>query len=142
VKLLQVSNIKIGLCAFFGGISGYITSLFGGWDFGLQTLVYFMIADFLSGWMLAGVFHKSQKTENGKLESNATWKGLCRKGTTLFIVLIATRLDLMNNTTIVRDSVISAYCFYEALSIVENASLMGLPVPTILKSRLEILAKK
>lgn len=126
----------------FGVIGAFITSLFGGWDAALTTLVIFMAIDYATGLIVAGVFHNSSKTETGALESRAGWKGLCRKGMTLLIVLIACRLDLVMNTTFVRDAVIIGYIANETISIIENAGLMGLPIPAVITKAIEILVKK
>ena len=87
--------MKEGFCAGIGVVGGFIASLFGGWDAALITLVIFMGIDYFTGLIVAGVFHNSNKTENGSLESLAGWKGLCRKGVTLLIVLVGCRLDLV-----------------------------------------------
>ena len=101
-----------------------------------------MAIDYATGLIVAGVFHNSSKTETGALESRAGWKGLCRKGMTLLIVLIACRLDLVMNTTFVRDAVIIGYIANETISIIENAGLMGLPIPAVITKAIEILTKK
>jgi len=130
------------ITTIFGVIGAFITSLFGGWDAALTTLVIFMAIDYATGLIVAGVFHNSSKTETGALESRAGWKGLCRKGMTLLIVLIACRLDLVMNTTFVRDAVIIGYIANETISIIENAGLMGLPIPAVITKAIEILTKK
>lgn len=125
-----------------GVVGGFIASLFGGWDAALTTLVIFMGIDYMTGLIVAGVFHNSGKTESGALESRAGWKGLCRKGMTLLIVLIACRLDLIMNTNFVRDAVVIGYIANETISIVENAGLMGLPIPSAITKAIEVLTKK
>jgi toxin secretion/phage lysis holin len=60
----------------------------------------------------------------------------------LLIVLIAARLDILLNTTIVRDAVVIAFCANEAISIVENAGLMGVPIPAALRRAIEALDSK
>ena len=76
--------------SLFGMFGSAVALLFGGWDIALQTLVLFMGIDWITGGILLPViFKKSPKSENGRLESRAGWKGLCRKGTTLLFVLIA-----------------------------------------------------
>lgn len=125
-----------------GVVGGFIASLFGGWDVALTTLVIFMGIDYVTGLIVAGVFHNSGKTESGALESRAGWKGLCRKGMTLLIVLIACRLDLIMNTNFVRDAVVIGYIANETISIVENAGLMGLPIPSAITKAIEVLTKK
>lgn len=125
-----------------GIVGSFIASLFGGWDAALTTLVIFMGIDYVTGLIVAGVFHNSGKTESGSLESRAGWKGLCRKGMTLLIVLIACRLDLIMNTNFVRDAVVIGYIANETISIVENAGLMGLPIPSAITKAIEVLTKK
>lgn len=93
-RKINKMNIKEGICTGIGVIGSIIASAFGGWDTGLVTLLIFMGIDYFSGLVVAGVFHKSNKTESGALESKAGWKGLCRKCMTLLFVLIAYRLDL------------------------------------------------
>ena len=78
--------------------------------------------------LLPAVFGKSPKSEKGTLESRAGWKGLCRKAMTLFYVLIAARLDALMGTDYLRDAVCIGFIANEALSIIENAGLMGLPL--------------
>ena len=134
--------MKGKLCTMTGIIGSIIASWFGGWDTGLATLVVFMAIDYVSGLVVAGVFHNSTKTENGALESRAGWKGLCRKGMTLLFVLIAYRLDLSMQTTYIRDTVVIGFMANELISIVENAGLMGLPLPGVITRAIEILAKK
>ena len=86
--------MKNTICTTIGATGGAVAALFGGWDTGLVTLVIFMCIDYVSGLVVAGVFHNSKKTTSGALESKAGWKGLCRKGMSLLFVLIAYRLDL------------------------------------------------
>lgn len=129
-------------CAILGGIGSAIANYFGGWDASLTTLLIFMGVDYLTGLIVAGVFHRSPKTASGSLESRAGWKGLCQKGVTLLIVLIACRLDLLLNTTFIRDAVVIAFVTNETLSIIENAGLMGVPIPSVIVKAIEVLKKK
>lgn len=125
------------------GLAGAaILSLFGGWDRALATLVIFMAIDYITGLIVAGVFKSSPKTQSGALESRAGYKGLFRKGMTLLMVLIATRLDLIMETHFVRDAVVIAYIVNESISIVENAGLMGLPVPQAIIKAIDILKRR
>lgn len=66
--------------AVIGIIGATITSLFGGWDTALSTLLIFMAIDYVTGLIVTGVFKKSPKTETGALESRVGYKGLFRKG--------------------------------------------------------------
>ena len=138
----DISNFKIIILGILGIVGSLVTTLLGGWDMALQTLLLFMAVDYATGIIVAGVFKKSGKSETGALESRAGWKGLSRKGVTLLIVLVAAQLDKVTATDIVRDAVIIAYTVNEGMSIVENAGLMGVPIPNIIKKTLEILKNK
>ena len=119
-----------------------MAALFGGWDAAIATLLIFMGIDYVTGLMVAGIFHRSAKSETGALESRAGWKGLCRKGMTLLIVIIAHRLDLMLGTTVIRDAVVIAFVANETISIVENAGLMGVPIPAAITKAIDVLNAK
>lgn len=125
-----------------GLLGGCIAELLGGWDAGLQSLFLFMAIDYITGLIVAGVFKKSRKSQQGALESLVAWKGLFRKGVTLGVVLIACRLDLLLGATFIRDATIIAYCGNELLSITENVGLMGVPLPKIITQALEALRKE
>ena len=125
-----------------GVLGAFITNFFGGWSAAMTTLLLFMAVDYISGLIVAGVFKNSTKTETGALESRAGFKGLCRKGMILIIVMVAYRIDLLIGTDYVRDAVVIAFCTNELISIVENAGLMGIPLPTVITKAVDILTQK
>lgn len=134
--------MKEAICTGVGVVGSFIAGLFGGWDGALITLLLFMAIDYVSGLVVAGVFKKSKKTETGTLQSLAGWKGLCRKCMTLLFVLIAYRLDLVIGTSYIRDAVIIGFIANELISIVENAGLMGVPLPTVISKAIDLLTSK
>lgn len=134
--------MKTGICTAVGVVGGFIAALFGGWDAALTTLIIFMAIDYISGLIVAGVFHASKKSETGALESRAGWKGLIRKCFTLLFVLVAYRLDLAIGVEYIRDTVIIGFIANELISIVENMGLMGIPLPPIVTKAIDILTKK
>ena len=134
--------MKESLCTVFGVAGAFIARLFGGWDSALTTLIIFMMIDHITGMVVAGVFHKSAKSENGALESRAGWKGLCRKGVMLLVVLVACRLDITVGSTFIKDAVVIAFIVNETISIIENAALMGVPIPRPITQAIDILQKK
>lgn len=125
-----------------GVIGGAISTVFGGWSAAMTTLLIFMGIDYITGLIVAGVFNNSPKTNSGALESRAGWKGLCRKCVTLLMVLIACRLDMVLNTTFIRDCVVIAYIANETISIIENAGLMGIPIPSVIVKAIDVLKSK
>lgn len=134
--------MKEVLCTTCGLLGAAIAKLFGGWSDGMTTLIIFMAIDYFTGVLVAAVFKKSKKTESGALSSLACWQGLIKKGITLLIVLIACRLDLMIQTNYIRDACVIAFCVSEAISILENAGLMGVPIPTVITKAIDVLKKE
>lgn len=134
--------MRESICAAIGIVGGWIASMLGGWDSALVTLLIFMAVDYVTGLIVAGVFHKSQKSASGALESRAGWKGLCRKGATLLVVLVAYRLDIVIGSDYIRNAVIIAFIANETISIIENAGLMGVPIPAIITKAIEVLKEK
>ncbi len=135
---MEKSFFLIGL----GAIGSVISELFGGWTSAMTTLVIFMLIDYITGILVAAVFKKSNKTEDGGLESKAGWKGLIRKFSTLLIVLISIRLDIIFNTTIISNCVVFTFLANELLSLLENVGLMGIPLPSVLTEVSSVLNKK
>lgn len=125
------------------GICGAaITSIFGGWSSAMTTLLIFMAIDYITGLICAGIFHKSPKSKTGALESRAGLKGLCRKGIMFLIVLVACRIDIILGTTYVKDATVIALIVNEGISIIENAGLIGVPMPQAITSAIDALAQK
>ena len=140
--MIHLTETKAAIMTGAGVIGGMISQAFGGWDAALITLLLFMAVDYLSGLIVAGVFQASDKSASGSLSSVACWQGLLKKGMTLVIVLVAARLDIVLGTAFVRDAVVIAYIVNETISIIENAGLMGLPVPDVIMSAIEQLQGK
>lgn len=108
-----MTNIKTAVLAAIGTIGGGIAALFGGWTSAMTTLIIFMVIDYATGIIVAGVFHRSGKSKSGALESRAGFKGLCRKGMILLILLVACRLDIMLGTGYIKDCVCIAFVVNE-----------------------------
>ena len=137
-----MSEVKSIMLTCLGTIGGGIAALYGGWTSAMTTLIIFMTIDYITGLIVAGVFKKSGKSKNGALESRAGFKGLCRKGMILLILLVACRLDLALGTTHIKDAVCIAFVANETLSIVENAGLMGVPIPAVITKAIDVLKSK
>ncbi len=137
---VQIKNSALLALAFMGSM---LTEYLGGWDAAMQALVFVMVADFITGWMVAAIWKKSRKTENGALDSKAGFKGICKKGVILLIVLMAVRLDaVMGQGDLVRNAAIFFFLGNEGLSILENTAVMGVPWPPVLKNALEAMKEK
>lgn len=127
------------VCTAVGAVGGVIARALGGWDNAVVTLIIFMVIDYAMGIIVAAVFKKSEKSENGGLSSRVCWTGLARKVITLLFVVIAYRLDIMIGTDYIRSGVIIGFCASELISICENAGLMGVPLPGVISGAIDIL---
>ena len=134
--------MKSWILTAIGAVGSFIAAALGGWDTAIITLIVFMLIDYATGFIVAAVFHKSKKTESGGLQSRAGFKGLCKKLVILLLVAVAYRLDMLIGANYVRDGVCIAFALNEALSILENAALMGIPIPAPIKKALDVLNAK
>lgn len=130
------------ICTVGGVVGGIVATLFGGWTEGLLLLVILMAIDYFSGLVVAGVFHTSPKSPNGGLESKAGLKGLIRKVFIIALVAVAHLIDRLIGTSYVRDAATIAFCLNEVISILENAGLMGIPIPKVLRKAIDVLRDK
>ena len=138
-KILSFKNM---LCAAAGAVGGVISALLGGWSEDMTTLIIFMITDFVTGLILAAVFRKSNKTADGALHSKAGFYGLCKKCVMLLFVLIAHRLDMALGVGYIRTVTVIGFTVNEAISIIENAGMMGVPIPEKIKNAIELLKER
>lgn len=129
------------VCTGAGIVGGAIAAAFGGWTHDLSWLVAFMVVDYLTGLMVA-FLGKSPKTEGGGLSSAVGWLGLVRKLVTLLLVLVAHGLDVMIGVEYIKTAAVIGFIVNEVLSILENAGMLGVPMPEIFKKALEVLKGK
>lgn len=134
--------MKQEICTLAGLIGGVAAWAFGGWDTALAALVMCMGVDYLSGSIVALVFHRSSKTETGTYNSAYGIKGLFKKCLMLLFVAVAVQMDRLMGTAYIRDAVCIGFCANEILSIIENLGLAGIPMPEAVKQALEQLKKK
>lgn len=123
-----------------GVAAGLISWMMGGFDTPVLALIICMTVDYVTGLIVAGVFHASTKTAGGGLDSSVGWKGLARKCVTLLLVVVANLADVLLNQCCVRDAVVIGFCANECISILENAGCMGIRIPKVLTGALEKLS--
>lgn len=134
--------MKEKVCTLIGMAGAALSWAFGGWDTAMAALLILIAADYVSGSIVALVFHNSSKTETGAYNSGYGLKGLCKKGLMLLFVLVAVQIDMLLGTAYVRDAVCIGFCANEILSITENLGLAGVPLPDVIVKALEQLQKK
>lgn len=135
-------NVKNTILAFLAGIASVFSQTLGGWDSFLKALVMFMIADYITGMVVALVFHKSQKTKNGGASSSVGYEGIVKKMCIFILIALAVRVDEISSTHYVRSATIFFFLGNEGLSVIENLALMGVPCPEFVKKALEAVKEK
>ena len=120
-------------------IGSALSYFIGGVDTMFVVLCVFLAIDYISGIIVACVFKKSTKTESGKLNSMVSFKGLCKKIFVVILVGVAQLLDVVLGTNFIRGGVVVAFISNETISIIENAGLMGVPIPDPLRKAIDIL---
>ena len=135
-------NLKGWLCAAIGAFGGIVCNLLGGMTVELQTLVILMVADYITGLIVAIVFKASTKTESGGASSIVGFKGIFKKVGVLIAVALAHRIDLTLGVAYLTRGVVYAYIANESLSLIENLGLMGVPMPDIVVKAIDVLKTK
>lgn len=134
--------MKNAICTAIGTAGTFISAALGGWDTALITLMAFMAIDYVTGLIVAWVFHNSPKTESGGVNSKVSFAGLCKKCVVLLLVVVANLLDKQTGANYFRDGVCIAFMVNELVSILENAALMGIPIPELITKGLDLLKAK
>lgn len=134
--------MKETLCTLFGLLGSALCWAFGGWDAALIALTVCMSVDYISGSIVALVFHNSKKSETGAYDSAYGLKGLCKKCLMLLFVVVAVQADNLMGSDYLRDAVCIGFCTNEVLSITENLGLAGIPMPQAVVKALEQLQTK
>ena len=124
------------LIKFIIGLGGGLASfLFGGWSALIQTLVLFIVLDYVFAVLVAAT--------HGELSSKKGFKGIAKKVAILVLVAVAHQIDLiLGDGHFIRDAVIFFYIANELLSILETVGKTSLPIPDVLKKAVETLNSK
>lgn len=139
---MDANQIKNAVLAALAAIGSFIANQLGGWNAALQALVGFMASDYITGLIVAGVFKRSGKSEGGALDSRAGFKGIVKKCAVLVLVWMGAIMDGVIGADYIRTAVTLFFIANEALSVIENIGLMGVPYPAFLKSALEAIKDK
>ena len=136
---MDANAIKNGILAVFSVIGSFAANSLGGWDASLQVLIALMVTDYITGVLVAAVWHKSSKSSSGTLNSVAGFKGILKKCMILMLVWIGVLLDQALGSAYARTAVVLFFVGNEGISLLENLGLMGVPFPAFLRRALEAL---
>lgn len=117
----------------FAAVGGWLGWFLGGCDGILYALIAFVVVDYITGVMCA-ILDK-------RLSSRVGFKGICKKVLIFALVGMGHILDthIIGTGSVLRTAVIFFYISNEGVSLLENATYLGLPVPQKLKLILEQL---
>ena len=136
---MDANVIKNGILAGLAVFGSFAANALGGWDASLQVLVALMVADYLTGVLVAAVWQRSNKSASGALDSKAGFKGILKKCMILLLVWIGVLLDNATGVIYIRMAVVLFFVGNEGISLLENLGLMGVPFPAFLRRALEAL---
>lgn len=127
IKVLQSALTVVG---------GFLGYFIGGCDGLVIALLSFVVIDYVTGVFLA--FEKKE------ISSEVGFHGICKKVLIFILVGVANILDVhvIQTGAILRTATIFFYLANEGISILENSSALGLPVPKKIQDALAQLRKK
>ncbi len=137
-----MSEVKNIFCVTLGIAGGAMSWMFGAWSGDMTLLAVLMAVDFIMGLCVAGIFKSSEKSEKGAIDSKVAWRGLCKKVITWLIVLCAHRIDVALGISYIKTAAVVGFIANEAISVVENAGLMGIKLPKGVKEAFDVLIKR
>lgn len=109
-----------------GGAGVFFASVFGEWNNDVIALVVLMAIDYITGLIVAGMFGRSKKSENGGLSSYAAFRGIAKKVCEMMLVAAAYQSEILLHVDYLRIAVIWGLCAAEIISIMENADDMDI----------------
>lgn len=113
---------------------------FGEWNSAMTTLLIFMTMDYLACMVIKKLYKCDTKAKNLKCKTG--WKGISKKCMLIVFIMAAHRIDLLMTTQYIRNIVVVAFITNELLSLIESAKMMGIRVPQIFMTTIEILREK
>lgn len=123
------------IAAFVCALGGFCAYWLGGLDTILICLTAMIVVDYLTG-VLQAIHTKTLNSEIG-------FKGIAKKVTILLVVAVSFILEQATAGAFqIREIVIMFFIANEAISLIENAGKMGLPIPQKLIDILEQLKTK
>lgn len=129
-------NTLLNYKLIISSIGGVLGVFLGGMDGLIYALLAFSVIDYVTGIMCA--------IDKKELSSSVGFKGIARKIIIFSLVGVANILDvyILGHVGVLRAAVIFFYLSNEGISILENTSKLGLPVPEKLQNILQQLNKE
>jgi toxin secretion/phage lysis holin len=141
---MDVEKVVDNCIKWGAAVAGLVTGWYGGWTQGTRVLVALMVIDYVLGCVCALTGH-SVKTKSGHFLTSVAFMGLLKKAVIMLVILVAVQLDKAlghGEGVMFRSAAEFFYIATEGLSIVENAGLLGVPIPRFLRQALEALREE
>ena len=133
----QIQIVCGSVVSFIG--SGLFNAL--GWNALVEFLVIAMVIDYFTGVLAAFKYKKKHpNAKSGGLNSKRGLLGILRKVCILSVVVFAHYLDYATGISAIHSVVVWFYIGNEGISIAENLDRAGVPIPEILRGKLDQLA--
>ena len=122
---MDANDVKAAL-SLVGGLAIY---WLGGWDVALKVLLFFMVVDYVTG--VGNAWH------HDRLDSYVGFRGIVTKIGLLVAVAVAAQIDVMTGQPgVVRSIAVAFLAANEGLSVAENLTGIGVPLPNVIKNAL------
>lgn len=118
------------------GLGAWLAAYLGGLDGLVYALIIFVAADYITG-VLAAINER-------RISSAVGFRGIARKILIFTLVGLAHLIDthVIGTPGVLRAAVIFFYLSNEGISLVENATRLGLPIPTQMRGALDAIANR
>jgi toxin secretion/phage lysis holin len=133
-----MSKILVAIGGGVGALIAYVTS----WSPHVETLCILMCVDFLFGILTPVITGRSKKDPNGKISSHVCRRGVVKKCTIFCLIYVAWLLSSTLHAPFVTDAIVLGFIISETISILENASVLGVPIPKIFLKLLRVMNDK
>ncbi|MBH5299840.1 holin [Corynebacterium silvaticum] len=133
---MSVKAIWVAIQTGLAGVGAAIAAFLGGLDGLIYALLAFVIADYVTG-VLAAISER-------RVSSAIGFKGISRKIVIFALIGLAHLLDvhIIGTPGVLRTATILFYLSNEGISLVENATRLGLPIPAQMRGALDVIANR
>lgn len=132
---MSIKAIWAAIQASLAAVGGAIGAFLGGLDGLTYALIAFVIADYITGVLAAITEHR--------VSSAIGFRGISRKVVIFTLIGLAHLLDVHVLTTpgVLRTATIVFYLSNEGISLIENTTRLGLPVPEHIRRALDLITR-
>lgn len=133
---MSIKSIWVTIQVVITAVGAWLGAFLGGTDSLLYAIVAFTVIDYLTGMLAAINAHK--------LSSSVGFRGIARKILIFTLIGLAHLLDVhvLGTPGVLRTATIFFYLSNEGISVLENAGLLGLPIPNGLRQALDVIKQR